>query len=113
MTAANSFVQDGKNLDYINSGATAIGYLDVVAGTDRIFIAAESIAPGELGSVYSEGVFEFPAKADDVFTFGQKLYYDATNGYITSLATDHIYAGYATEAKAATVTTVNLKLSES
>lgn len=109
MAKATQFVQNGKVLDYTNSGSSAIGYLDIIPGTDKIFVAAEAIAIGATGGMYSEGVFELPAKAADVFTIGQKLYYSATDG-ITSTATSNVLAGYAVEAKAATVATVKLKI---
>lgn len=109
MATATQFIQDGKILDYTNSGSSAIGYLDIIPGTDKIFIAAEGIAVGALGSMYAEGVFELPAKAADVFTLGQKVYYSTTDG-ITSTATGNVYAGFTTEAKAASDTTVNVKI---
>ena len=109
MATATQFVQDGKVLDYTNSGSSAIGYLEIVPGTDKIFVAAEAIAVGATGGLHSEGVFELPAKAADVFTFGQKLYFSATDG-ITSTATSNVPAGFAVAAKAATVTTVKVKI---
>ncbi|MFA7658777.1 MAG: DUF2190 family protein [Candidatus Gastranaerophilaceae bacterium] len=110
MTAVNSFIQEGKSLDYTNSGSTTINYLDIVVETDRIFIANCTIVAGATGSVLTEGVFEFPAVTNAAFTFGQKLYYNATSGVITSMAAGNIYVGYAVEAKATETATIKVKL---
>jgi len=109
MTAVNSFIQEGESLDYANSGA-AIGYLDIVVGTDKIFIANCAIPQNGTGTVFAEGVFEFPAVTNAAFTFGQKLYYDATNGVVTAVPAGHIYIGYATEAKATATATAKVNL---
>lgn len=109
MAKAIQFIQDGKALDYVNSGSSAIEYLEVIPGTDRIFIAAEAIAKGVLGSAFAEGVFELPAKAADVFTFGQKVYFSKTDG-ITSTDTGNVPAGYVVEAKAAQAATAKVKI---
>lgn len=110
MAAVNSFIQEGETLDYINSGETTISYLDIVEGTDRIFVAACEIAPDNQGSVLTEGVFEFNTVNNQAFTVGQKLFYDTTAKLVTSTATGNIYIGYAIAAKAQTDTVVNVKL---
>jgi len=86
MAKATQFVQDGVRIDY--TASSAVGYLDIVPGTSKIFVAAEAIAAGATGAVYAEGVFELPAKAE-AFTFGQAVYYDSTNGYVTTTATSN------------------------
>lgn len=93
------FIQKGERIDYVNSSENTINYLDVVAGTNKLFVAAEEIAPGAVGAVYAEGVFELKAKKTDVFTFGQTLYYDATNEYLTTTSTSNKLFGYALAAK--------------
>lgn len=107
MAKATQFVQDGKVLDYTNSGSSAIDYLEIVPGTDKIFVAAEKIAASATGGVFAEGVFELPAKAADAFTVGQKVYYSTTDG-ITSTATSNVPAGFAIKAKTATTDTTAL-----
>lgn len=100
------YIQEGKRLDYTNTTNATIKYLDVIVATDRIFIAAEDIPAGAVGSVFAEGVFEIPAKKADVLTVGQKVYYttqitkDATTG-ASDNATANLLAGYAVAAKTA------------
>ena len=105
------YLQKGERIDYVNSSENTIKYLDVVAGTDKVFIAAEEIAPGATGAVYSEGVFELKAKSGEAFTFGQALYYDSTNKELTSTSTSNKYFGYAVEAKASAGVLAVAKLS--
>lgn len=100
------YIQKGERLDFVNTTSNEIKYLDVIKGTDKIFIAAENIPAGAVGSVFAEGVFEIPAKKADVLTVGQKVYYttqitkDATTGE-SDKATANLLAGYAVAAKTA------------
>lgn len=106
------FVQNGERVNYKNSGDSAIDYNAIVAGEDRIFVAAEKIEAGATGAVYAEGVFEFTTADTDAIAFGQKMYYNATDG-ITAAATkttgsgndavttNNAFAGYAVQAIAA------------
>ena len=109
MSKATQFIQDGRVLDYLNPTTNAIQYLDIIAGTGRLFIAAETIMPQEMGSVFAEGVFELP-KASEAFTFGQAVYYNATNRNITGTAAGNLLAGYATAPVAANVATAHIKI---
>lgn len=109
MAKAIQFVQDGTRLDYA-AGKTAIEYLEIVPGTDKIFVAAEAIAANSVGAVYAEGVFELPANKTQAFTFGQTVYFDATNKNITTTATSNTVAGYVVAAKAASGETALVKI---
>jgi len=109
MAKAIQFVQDGVRLDYA-AGENAIEYLEIVPGTDKIFVAAEAIAANSVGAVYSEGVFELPANKEQAFTVGQTVYFDVTNKNITSTAASNIVAGYAVAAKTAAGETVLVKI---
>lgn len=103
------FIQKGNVIDYTNAGSTAITAGSVVVGTSRIFVAVGDIKAGATGVVEAEGVFEFPA-ASAAITFGQAVYWDATNGNITATATNNTPAGVAVAAKAAGILTVLVKL---
>lgn len=108
MANATQFVQDGARIDYTASSA-AVDYLEIVPGTNKIFVAAEPIAKGSTGAVYAEGVFELPAKAE-AFTFGQTVYFDSTKGEITTTAASNILAGYAVAAKSESATSALVKI---
>lgn len=111
MVKAVTYIQDGKNLDFLNTTGADIAYLDIItfANTDKIFIAGEAILQNKLGTVYSEGVFELPAKAE-AFSFGDTVYWDTANGYLTKTAKGNICVGYITEAKLQATTTASVKL---
>lgn len=85
------FLQEGKILDYTNTGETAISYGEVIKGTDCIFVAAETIQPGLTGGMRAAGVFEFPSVKAAAFTVGQKVYWDGSK--ITNTDTSNTYAG--------------------
>ena len=108
--AKATFIQKGDNIDY--TAAADIGYMDVVALTDRIGVALEAIANGGTGTVTLTGVFEFPAATGSgkSLTVGEKVYWDATNSVITPTATDNIFAGYAVAAKATSGTTARVRI---
>ncbi|WP_303839416.1 DUF2190 family protein [Selenomonas ruminantium] len=108
--AKATFVQKGDNIDY--TAAADIGYMDVVALTDRIGVALENIANGATGTVTLTGVFDFPAATGSgkALTVGEKVYWDATNSVITPTATDNIFAGYAVAAKTAAGTTARVRI---
>lgn len=109
MAKANQFIQDGKILDYTNTGSEAINYLDIIAGTGRIFIAAETILSQATGGIFAEGVFELP-KAVGALTFAQAVYYDKTAGSITATSAGNILAGFAVQPAAAADTAVKVKI---
>lgn len=109
MALATQFVQEGKTLAYTNSSGSDIAYLEVIAPTSFahiIFIAAEAIANGKTGNVYTEGVFELPAITGTAFTFGEVLYF--ANGKLNKTSGRKV--GFAAEAKASAAATALVKL---
>lgn len=116
------FIQKGDIVDYTNSGEAAIEYGQLIIGKDKIFVAAEEIAPGATGGVHTSGVFEMAAEATAAFAFGQKIYYDATNKVATNKVatataetgsttkTPNAYIGIAVEAKAESAAVAKIKL---
>lgn len=103
------YVQKGANIDYTNSGETAIAAGDIVNLTTRIGVAATDIAVGGVGTVAVVGVFAAP-KATGAVTVGAALYYDPTNKNLTTTATSNVPAGWAIAAAAANDTEVLVKI---
>lgn len=101
--------QRGEVIDFVNSTTVKIEANQIVTLGSRVGVAGTPIEVGETGSLHVFGVFEMPKKANEAITIGQTVYYDATEGAITGSAGD-ITAGYATEAAAASDTTVKVKL---
>lgn len=110
MPVAN-YVQCGRNLDYTNSGTTDIAYHDVVSLGSRIGIALQPIPAGDMGALSVSDVWEIPADTAAAFAVGDAVYWDTTNAKAVKAAGDGIVlAGYAFQAKAASVTTVIVKI---
>ena len=88
------FVQPGRVLDYANGGTAKISGAVVVVGT-LVGVCLAAIAANATGSVQICGVFNLPKKAGDTPAQGAAVYWDATNGYITTTASGNTLAGKA------------------
>lgn len=108
--AKGTYIQCGATIDYVNGGAAAISYGDVMPLVTRIGIAGEAIAVGATGSVKACGVFELPAVNNAAFDVGDQLYWDAAAGNLTKVAAGNTPAGWATEVKALAGTTGRVKI---
>ena len=111
------FIQKGDIIDYTNNSETAIEYGQLVIGKDKVFVAAEEIAPGATGGVHASGVFELAAETTAAFEFGQKIYYDAENKGATATAetgsttkVPNAYIGIAVEVKAESTAKATVRL---
>ncbi len=109
MAKVNSYVKIGRNLDYTNSSGSDIAYMDIIPLSNRVVIAGEDIKDTALGTVITEGVFDFPANTETI-SFGDPVFWDTGNSYVTKTATDNIPVGYATHDKADIATELNVKL---
>ena len=88
------FVQPGRVRDYANGGTAQVSGAVVVAGT-LVGVCLAAIAANVTGSVQICGVFNLPKKAGDTPAQGAAVYWDATNGYITTTASGNTLAGKA------------------
>lgn len=105
-----TFWQRGEALDYKNDTSSVIEANTVIAGANLIGVVGTDINPGEVGSLHVAGVFEMQKVADDAISFGELVYYDASEGKITKTATSNVAAGYAASVAGATTTSVLVKL---
>ena len=105
MTA--KYWQKGEVLDYKASASVKNG--DVVSLGTRIGVAGEDILQGETGHLHVVGVFEMP-KAAGAVTMGAALYYNATDGNITTTSSGNVSAGYAAAPADSADETVLVKL---
>ncbi|NBW12985.1 MAG: DUF2190 family protein [Caulobacteraceae bacterium] len=92
-----SYVQGDCLIDHTPSAAVAAG--DVVVLNDLVCVAPRAIAANSLGAVAIEGVFSMP-KASGAIGQGALVYWDATNGNITTTSTNNKRAGKAAKAAA-------------
>lgn len=68
--------QTGESLDYRNTSDQLIEAGTIIPMETRIGVAACSIAPGEMGAVAVEGVFEFPKTGTAEIPMGAYVYFD-------------------------------------
>lgn len=99
------YVQDGDLIDYTPGSAVAAG--DVVVLNDLVTVAPRPIAANKLGAVAVEGVFALP-KASGAIGQGALVYWDATNGNVTTTSSGNKRAGKAAAAAASGDTTVRV-----
>ena len=100
----------GENIDYLNAGAAAIQEGDVVAlGARGIGIAGATIDPGEVGSVWVEGVFIFP-KAAGALSLGADVYWDAAAKNVTASDSGNVIAGWAVQVAGASDSSALVKI---
>lgn len=99
--ATNRIKENGRYLDYVNSGVTTItsGTPVLYDGVGRIGVVQGDILAGETGVVDTEGVYELTKDvAANVFSAG------LANCKISATGTIQLNAGAGTEIKNAVVT---------
>lgn len=107
-----NYIQDGKSIDYTPGSAVAAG--DVVVQGDLVGVAVADIAANALGALQIEGVFSFAKNTNstDIYTVGQKLYWNASSEVVSTSSSGNKYLGKVVKAAAAADTTVNVKLEQ-
>jgi len=113
---AKNYVQEGKTIPYVASGAKASGQVVVIGSI--VGISMTDVANTKTGQLAVEGVWDIPAATAEI-TAGAAVYWDADGnpvggtagtGAATATATDNTLAGYALATKAAGGGTVRVKL---
>lgn len=108
---AQNHIQPGESMPYTNSTGT-----DIVSGApvlvgDRLCVALGDIADGDDGNLATCEVWELPnTPAVAAIDQGADVYWDATAGKITSVATANTLAGFAWAASLIGDTTILVKL---
>jgi predicted RecA/RadA family phage recombinase len=105
-----NFVCKGEKIPVLVAGADVVSGAIYLLGS-KVCVVENGAVIGEIATLVNEGVFTL-AKATGAVTIGQKLYYDATNLNITTVAAANTLAGYAFEAAASGDTTVNIVLTD-
>lgn len=102
--------QDGKIINYTNTGEVTIAYNEIVEIGDRIAIACHEIGIGCTGSLKLEGVYGLPATSQSTFSVGQDVYWDTDNSVVTAVPGALPIAGMITETKSSGTTIAYVKL---
>jgi predicted RecA/RadA family phage recombinase len=92
---ATNFIKQGDEFDYPNTTETGIASGQVVVIGDIVGVALTDILPGNTGTVLCAGVALVPKNTGEVWTQGQKIYYDPVNFWFTSVAGSLNFAGWA------------------
>ena len=105
---AGNHIQDGSVLQFTAGADIASGDLVIVG--QRVGVALDAIANGDVGVVRMEGVFEVPKEAALAVSQGDLLYCNTTSGELDKTATAQTLAGYAFADAAGAAATVLVKL---
>ncbi len=103
------YIQEGKNLDYINPTNEIITAGTVVIAGEIAAVAAGNIAQGEVGAIATAGVWQMP-KSPDAITMGAKVYYDKENDKVSLSSENSVFIGVAAADAAAADNFVNVRL---
>lgn len=111
-----NYWQKGNSIDFLNETANTIEHGTVVSLGSRVAVAGTDILPDKVGSLITEGVFEFVKSCETEIAIGTPVYFDgigivleASNGEGED-ATANVPAGWAIENVVASGTTVKVKI---
>lgn len=84
----------------------------VLMGGALFGVAVDDTASGATGVLVTEGVFDVTkaTTAGEIYTLGQRLFWDNTNKRITSTSTGNVCVGYAVSTAATADTTVRMNV---
>lgn len=88
---AKNYVEDGKTIEIVATGAVKSG--DLVHVGDMFAVAVTDIATGSRGTGIAEGVFSVPKNETDVIEPGKKVY--LKDGKVQVSETTDPYVGLA------------------
>src|SRR4051812_28336662 len=106
------YVQEGCDIDYTPGADVAVG--DVIVQGELIGVSKRAIAANTLGSLTTEGVFDFPKAAGGgtAIAAGTKVYWDPVASQATATAGALKYLGKTIKAAADADTTVRVRLQQ-
>lgn len=103
-------VQDGRSLDYVNSGMTDVKSGDLVILGSRSAVSAVDISPSKSGTVDLEGVFDVKKATGQTFSLYQTLYQD-TSRQATGVPTE-VVLGMCLAIAGSSATTCRVRLAD-
>lgn len=103
-----TYVGQGSLIDYTPGSDASAG--DIVVAGELVGQVVSDVASGKLGALRIEGIINAPKLSTDTTSVGTKLYWDAGNSRLTTTASTHKQAGWATSVTINGDTTVQCKL---
>lgn len=108
--AKATYWQRGETIDYANAGNTDIEANTIAVFGNRVGVVGNTIPAGGKGVLHLVGCFIFPKKdtsgAYPALTAGATVYWDATNGAVTTTASTNAVVGQVVEDSGTTEATV-------
>lgn len=110
---AKNYIQPGNEVTWTNEDVT--GAVDVASGDGVVAgslfgVAQTDIAVGDSGTLSLIGVWELPKVSAQAWTYGAKIYWDASTGEATATASSNKLIGVAVEAAANPSSTGKVRL---
>ena len=90
-----SFILQGDTIDVFAPTSVVSGQLVILGGL--VGVATTTAAAGTTFALKTTGVFELPKLSTEVWTIGQKIYWDATNQWSTTTVGSNAQIGVAAE----------------
>ena len=87
-----NYIAPGCNIKATLAAAVSSGDGAVIG--DLFAVAANNYAANAEGVYALTCIFSLPKKTGDTFTTGCKVYWDSTNGYVTTTSTNNTHAGW-------------------
>ena len=105
-----TFVHEGDAIDYRPSEEKPAG--SVVVQNGLVGVTKRPLKEGELGSIHLTGVYELPKAtgSDTALSVGTAVYWNASEGQVTTTATDNTPLGRVTAEAGDDDETVQVKL---
>ncbi|GAB1638051.1 membrane protein [Escherichia coli] len=89
---SKNFVQDGKNVDWVNETGKAVSSGDLVIQDNLVGVAHADIPDGEAGILHTTGVFSLPKEAE-ALTQGNLVYFNADTATLTATKSGNALVG--------------------
>lgn len=109
MTSAD-YVQQGDTVDFTPETDLPAG--SVVVQGDLVGITKHDILANRLGSICVEGVFDFNKDLTQAISAGARVYWDATNNQVVTIATGNKLLGKCVQNAPVDTATARVRLSQ-
>lgn len=103
-------IQNAGCYDWTNSGDSTVTSGTPVVNGSLFGCAIRDIAPGALGAIQVDGIWELPIASATTASIGAAAYWDATNSQVTATASTNLPIGKFVKASANGETTCQIML---
>jgi len=106
------FVHHGDSIDYTPDSDVTAG--DVIVQDQLFCVARNDIDANDKGAIWPTGIYKLPKSTDSgsALTVGNKVYWDASNGVVTTTVGSNVYIGKVVKAAADSDSDVSVRLDQ-